>query len=167
MMMRRNRGFEGQPRESHPLYRVWQAMRTRCSNPNATNWPRYGGRGIAVCAGWRDVKEGFQRFVADMGPRPVGGTIDRENNDAGYDCGRCDDCVSRGAPANCRWVSQVEQGNNRRNNVRPLPGGPTVAELARAHGLPHGVLYHRLKDGWPVERALSTPVKKMPPRRAS
>jgi len=61
-----------------PEYRTWIRIKTRCYNSNYENYFRYGGRGIRVCDRWL---HSFENFLADMGVRPVGMTIERENND--------------------------------------------------------------------------------------
>jgi hypothetical protein len=92
-------------------YWSWQAMRSRCMNPNSASYKNYGGRGISVCARWDD----FANFLADMGERPPGMTLDRANNGAGYD------------KDNCRWATRNQQRLNSRN---PNRGGKPLMDLA-------------------------------------
>ena len=79
-------------------YRIWCAMKTRCTNPNVWNYKYYGGRGIRVCEAWMTS---YQQFLADMGECPDGLSIDRIDNDGDY------------APGNCRWADQSTQRKNR------------------------------------------------------
>lgn len=80
-------------------YKCWVSMRYRCLNPRSVDWPNYGGRGITVCERWGK----FENFLADMGLCPTPElSIDRKNNDGGYD------------PGNCRWATHSEQNLNRR-----------------------------------------------------
>lgn len=80
----------------------WQAMKNRCLNPRDKDWKHYGGRGITVCERWLS----FEPFLADMGEAPPGMTIDRRDNDKGYE------------PGNCRWATMTVQANNRRRLKR-------------------------------------------------
>lgn len=123
-----------------PVYRVWHSMLQRCNHPNDQNFPDYGGRGIRVCAEWAD----FERFAADMGPRPLHGMLERADVDGPY------------SPSNCRWASPLEQANNRRNNRRITFNGVThtLAEWARLKGLTKGCLRNRLTQGWSLADAL-------------
>lgn len=88
----------------HPLYKTWDGMIGRTSRPADVEYHNYGGRGITVCERWRDP----QLFIADierlLGPRPVGWTLDRIDNDGNYE------------PGNVRWASRKQQRENQRPN---------------------------------------------------
>lgn len=81
------------------LYWVWAAMIGRCERPADKEYARYGGRGIRVCRRWRDS---FEDFASDMGPRPAGLTLERNDVDGDYE------------PGNCRWATWREQRMNQR-----------------------------------------------------
>ena len=121
----------------HPLYNTWDMMRRRCSDPNATGYDRYGGRGITVCEKW---KHDFSTFVADMGRKPSPEhTIDRINNDGNYE------------PENCRWATPEEQRENKRprkkkthcksgheftaENTRYAPDGSRICYTCKSRNL--------------------------------
>jgi len=86
-----------------PEYRCWANMLCRTRSKRGWAWEYYGSRGIAVCERWRT----FENFLADMGTRPPGKSLDRyPNNDGNYE------------PRNCRWATSEEQNNNRRPPIR-------------------------------------------------
>lgn len=126
-------------------YRAWRSMRDRCENEHGTAWPYYGGRGITVCERWRNSVEAF---CSDMGPRPSPQhTVDRIDANGNYE------------PSNCRWATRSEQMNNIRNNrVVAFRGREqTLTQWARETCLNREVIRWRLRAGWSIERALSTP----------
>lgn len=117
----------------HPLYIVWNGMIQRCTSITASNYERYGGRGITVCDEWRTNFEEFYNWAINNGYE-YGLTIDRIDNSLGY------------FPDNCRWVSRIEQQNNTRRNHKFTYGGEThsVAEWSRMLNVNHETLRYRI-----------------------
>lgn len=119
-------------------YKIWVVMRTRCNNPNFPKYPRYGGRGIRVCERW----DRFENFLADMGERPAGMSIDRIDNDGDY------------CPENCKWSTNKEQSRNQRWTVRLTYNGETKTrqEWCEIHGIKLSTFRHRLSRGWTLDQ---------------
>lgn len=86
---------------SHRLYSVWCSMKNRCGNSNFPMYGYYGGRGVSVCAEWRDSFEEFFLWAIRTGWQP-GLELDRVDNDGNYE------------PGNCRWATRVQQMANTR-----------------------------------------------------
>lgn len=121
-------------------YRIWQNMKSRCTNPRDKNYERYGGRGIAVCKRW----ESFESFHEDMGDCPPGLTIDRIDNNGNYE------------PTNCRWATQKQQQRNRRDNLLVTFMGITacLSQQCERFGKDERAVWKRLRRGWSIEKAL-------------
>lgn len=129
-------------------YMVWDSMRQRCNNPRHAAFKNYGARGITVCERW----ESFENFLADMGEKPDGLSIDRKDNSLGY------------FKDNCRWATDVEQNRNTRSVRLVEYGGEarSIAEWSALNGWPHHVIASRLRSGWSEERAVGEPWRKRP-----
>jgi hypothetical protein len=143
-MMKRT--YHGHGSSSDPTYSKYQAMKQRCVNPQHKSYADYGGRGITVCDRWIDS---FELFLVDMGPAPDKMTIERNESDKGYE------------PGNCRWATKQEQNRNTRRTIKPEIGGvkyETLGDACVALGLPGATVRMRLRYGWTLERALTTPV---------
>lgn len=130
------------------LYRTWQSMKRRCCNPNAAFYKDYGGRGIKVCKEWLHDFEAFHNWAINNGYTDEL-TIDRIDENGDY------------CPGNCRWATQKQQANNKRNTVRLTWNGETktLGEWSELVGIPKATIKNRIKLGWSIERALTTPTK--------
>lgn len=93
----------GRKRDGTTTYQVWKGMKARCNGNSERSRRDYRDRGIVVCERWAIS---FAAFLADMGERPPGMSLDRVNNDGNYE------------PGNCRWATAVEQARNRRPRKR-------------------------------------------------
>jgi len=123
-------------------------MRKRCYYPAQKYYENYGGRGIKVCDRWLEKGTGFQNFLADMGKPPTEDhEIDRKDNGGDY------------TPENCQWITRKDNCRNRRSNKMITFMGQTacLAEWAERLGIKQGTLGARLRNGWPLEEALSVP----------
>ncbi len=124
-----------------PTYASWAAMKGRCKDKSSRH---HGARGISVCERWED----FNNFLADMGERPAGHSIDRIDNDGNYE------------PGNCRWATATTQARNTRVAVMLTIDGETkpLIEWAESVGISRAGLKSRIKSGWPVREAVFTKV---------
>lgn len=130
-------------------YRLWWALVGRCTNPNNTGFKYNGNRGIKVCDSWLN----FENFYEDMGDRPEGYGLGRLDPDKGY------------SPDNCRWVPRRGSGKVKGEGARRIThNGETLGlpDWAIRTGISTRTLHTRLRRGWPVEKALTTPVRGRP-----
>ena len=131
------------------LYNIWCNMKARCENPDNDAYSRYGGRGIYVCEQWRCDFVKFSKWALANG-YSSSLTIDRIDNDDGY------------RPGNCRWATYAEQNRNYSRNRPVIFRGESIliCDLATRVGLPQDILKNRIhRYGWPIEKAVSTPVQ--------
>lgn len=126
-----------------PTFVTWSQMLGRCHSEAHKDYPNYGARGITVCNRWR---ASFLAFLADMGERPAGMTIDRIDNNGHYE------------PGNCRWAAPKTQARNRRSNTLIEWNGKSrpIADWADELGINRKALEMRLRS-MPVDEALSRP----------
>lgn len=130
------------------LYRIWNSMKQRCTNPNTISYPRYGGRGIRVCHEWEDSFQAFYEWSIANGYRD-NLTIDRIDNNGNY------------SPSNCAWATRKEQQNNTRYNNLCTHEGVTlnITQWSELLGVPRMVLYNRKRRGWDDSRTITTPCR--------
>lgn len=134
------------------LYGIWGSMKGRCYLQSSTDYPWYGGRGIKVCDEWKDSFETFEKWAIENGYDPSAPrgkyTIDRIDSNGDY------------CPQNCRFLTQKEQCNNRRNTRRIEFKGKshTISEWAEITGLPAKTIRERLRyHKWSIEDILYKP----------
>lgn len=121
------------------LYRIWMAMKARCGVVGSVGYKNYGERGITVCENWKNNFVCFRNWALNNGYQD-GLTIDRIDVNGNY------------CPENCRWITNDEQQNNRRNNhIIEYDGKKyTLAQAARFFGIPQSTLWYRVKKGWGI-----------------
>lgn len=139
--------------DSHTvLYNTWIRIKDRCYNQNNPDYKDYGGRGITVCDRW---KESYENFKEDMSDIPCSKetrySIDRKNVNGNYE------------PNNCRWATDDEQANNRRNShyLTLRDKTLTITQWSKETNIPRMTIRNRLLLGWSIEDTLTIPPKKI------
>ena len=129
------------------LYSLWNAMKSRCNNPNIKSYIRYGGRGISVCDEWEKSFLSFYNWAINNGYKD-NLSIDRIDNNGNY------------CPENCRWITFEEQCNNRRTNIVFEYNGEkhNLMQWCKLLNLDYKFIHNRIyKMKWDFEKAITTP----------
>lgn len=93
----------------HPLYTVWNNMKTRCYKEYHKEYKYWGGRGINICDEWKENFYCFYKWAMTNGYKQ-GLQVDRINNDGNY------------SPENCRFVSGRINSLNKRKQENSSSG---------------------------------------------
>jgi hypothetical protein len=130
----------------HPLFKTWCQVYYRCKDPKHASYKNYGGRGVKLADEWGTAETFIAGVLADIGKRPEDTTLDRIENNKGYE------------PGNIRWATKTEQNRNRRNTVKK--DEVTLKEAAEKNNIAYATAYNRVKKlGWSFERAVSQPIQ--------
>lgn len=123
----------------HPLWHTWTSMKNRCLNPEDRSFKNYGGRGITIYPPWI---VSLQDFADAVGPRPLGQTLDRIDNERGYE------------PGNLRWATPKQQANNSRKNKTLVWNGIryTYSQLSAVTGINQSTIWQRVARGYAIEQ---------------
>jgi hypothetical protein len=125
-------------------YGSWADAKKRVTNQNTVNYGDYGARNIKMCDRWLNS---FKNFLADMGDRPAGMSLERKDVNGDY------------CPENCVWANRQTQNLNQRRTKRVMWAGEsvTICELEKRMGYGKNLIRYRLKCGWPLDKAVTTP----------
>lgn len=126
-----------------PEYNTWISMRQRCLNPKVPNYDLYGGRGIKICDRWVNS---FENFLSDMGYKPSQRhSIDRIDVNGNYE------------PSNCKWSTDEEQQNNKRNSVKISIDGVlySIKELSQKYNIKESRIWNWRRRGKSIEDMLN------------
>jgi hypothetical protein len=150
---KRNRRTNPGAWKNQPLYHLWRDIHRRCRAPSNSSYRHYGGRGIVVRDEWRHYPA-FREWALESGYQSDL-QIDRIDVNGPY------------SPSNCRWVTNLENQNNKRNNTYVTAFGvtKTLAEWGRDERcvVSHDTLGQRLCMNrlsgvpWLPEKAITTP----------
>lgn len=143
-----NRGKKYDMKARKRLNHIWNSMKRRCYNETDINYKNYGAKGICICDEWM-VFDNFYEWSMNNGYKEEL-SIDRINGNKNY------------SPDNCRWATQYEQSNNRRNNHLLTYNGKTqtIRQWSDETGIEWYTINNRLMRGWSIERTLTEEPKR-------
>ncbi|MBV7505644.1 hypothetical protein KW850_10290 [Bacillus sp. sid0103] len=119
------------------IHGLWRKVIDRCTNPNASNYHNYGGRGISICHEWRTDFMNFYSWAIDNGYQE-GLSLERIDVNGNYE------------PSNCKWIELREQCRNKRDTKYAELNGVTkpLIEWAEIYGIPYKTIITRWYRGW-------------------
>ena len=125
------------------LYTIWKNIKGRCLNKNHDDYMYYGGRGITICDEWKNDFETFYKWAMSHG-YDDNLTIERMDVNKDY------------CPENCTWITQAEQANNTRRNIKITINNEThtLKQWVDILGLTYTTVVSRIERGWNPEKAL-------------
>ncbi len=135
----------GKDKSRTRIYNCWSNMKRRCYNPNNCMYERYGARGVKVCDEWRTNFQNFYQWSLSNGYAD-NLTIDRIDTNGNYE------------PSNCRWITNLEQANNKSTNCFIEYKGQTLtlAQWSRELNIGYDFLKHRIRNGFTLEEIIAT-----------
>lgn len=136
--------MEDYNKKSIRLHHLLFLIKSRCYDKKCWAYPYYGERGIKVCQEWLENSKSFIRWSLLNGYKEDL-QIDRINNDGDY------------SPNNCRWVTQLENANNKRNNSYIEHNGQikSLSQWCRELNLDYKYTHYKVKyKGFTIQQVI-------------
>ena len=137
------------------IHYIWLSILARCTNPNNASYDDYWWRWIKCERNifedfYNDMYESYEKHVTEFWEKDT--TIDRIDVNWNY------------CKENCRWATNIEQQNNKRNNVKIIYNWReyiSIACLCRELWLKRWLIQDRIRKQWrTVEDAVELPLIK-------
>jgi len=137
------------------FYSIYCSMKKRCK-PYHRHYKDYGGRGIFVCSKW---EKSFENFKNDMYESYLDHVNKFGENNTSID--RIDTNESY-CKENCRWSTNIEQNNNKRNTRYFTYNGECkpLRYYSTKYNINLDTLCSRIYHNWKIEDAINKPIQK-------